>query len=68
MKQFKQVLTLTIIATFLVSCNSPERSCKHYFIFNQAIILILGSIIITYLGLQEVGGWAELRNTVVARN
>ena len=26
MKQFKQVLTLTIIATFLVSCNSPERS------------------------------------------
>ena len=32
----------------------------------QAIILILGSIIITYLGLQEVGGWVELRNTVVA--
>ncbi len=32
----------------------------------QAIILILGSIIITYLGLQEVGGWAVLRNTVVA--
>ena len=32
----------------------------------QAIILILGSIIITYLGLQEVGGWAELRNTVTA--
>ena len=32
----------------------------------QAIILIIGSIIITYLGLQEVGGWAELRNTVIA--
>ena len=32
----------------------------------QAIILILGSIIITYLGIQEVGGWIELRNTVVA--
>ena len=32
----------------------------------QAIILILGSIIITYLGLQEVGGWVELRNTVIA--
>ena len=32
----------------------------------QAVVLILGSIIITYLGLQEVGGWAELRNTVVA--
>ena len=32
----------------------------------QAIILIIGSIIITYLGLQEVGGWAELRNTVTA--
>ena len=32
----------------------------------QAVVLILGSIIITYLGLQEVGGWAELRNTVIA--
>ena len=31
----------------------------------QAVVLILGSIIITYLGLQEVGGWAELRNTVI---
>ena len=25
----------------------------------QAVVLILGSIIITFLGLQEVGGWAE---------
>ena len=32
----------------------------------QAVVLILGSIIITYLGLQEVGGWTELRNTVIA--
>ena len=32
----------------------------------QAVVLILGSIIITYLGLQEVGGWDELRNTVIA--
>ena len=32
----------------------------------QAVVLILGSIIITYLGLQEVGGLAELRNTVIA--
>ena len=31
----------------------------------QAIVLILGSIIITYLGLQEVGGWSELRSTVI---
>ncbi|WP_242121524.1 sodium:solute symporter [Aestuariivivens sediminicola] len=30
----------------------------------QTIILIAGSVIITYLGLQEVGGWAELRSTV----
>ncbi len=30
----------------------------------QTVILILGSIIITYLGLQEVGGWTELRATV----
>ena len=30
----------------------------------QTVILIAGSIIITYLGLQEVGGWTELRATV----
>ncbi len=34
----------------------------------QAIVLILGSIIITYLGLQEVGGWSELRNIVIAES
>ena len=32
----------------------------------QTIILILGSLIITYLGLQEVGGWNQLRETVTA--
>ena len=32
----------------------------------QTVILILGSVIITYLGLQEVGGWSELRATVTA--
>ena len=32
----------------------------------QTIILITGSIIITYLGLQEVGGWSQLRATVEA--
>ena len=32
----------------------------------QAVVLILGSIIISYLGLQEGGGWAELRKTVIA--
>ena len=30
----------------------------------QTIILILGSLIVTYLGLQEIGGWNELRATV----
>ena len=34
----------------------------------QAIVLILGSVIITYLGLQEVGGWSELRNIVIAES
>ena len=34
----------------------------------QAAILILGSIIITYLGLQEVGGWNELRSIVIAES
>jgi len=32
----------------------------------QTVILILGSLIITYLGLQEVGGWGELTTTVKA--
>lgn len=32
----------------------------------QTIILILGSLIITYLGLQEVGGWGQLTETVKA--
>ncbi len=30
----------------------------------QTVILILGSVIITYLGFQEVGGWSELTKTV----
>jgi len=30
----------------------------------QTVILILGSLIITFLGLQEVGGWGELTTTV----
>jgi len=30
----------------------------------QTVILILGSLIITFLGLQEVGGWGELTSTV----
>jgi len=32
----------------------------------QTVILIIGSIIITVLGLQEVGGWSQLRDTVTA--
>jgi solute:Na+ symporter, SSS family len=32
----------------------------------QTVILIFGSVIITYLGLQEVGGWSQLRETVIA--
>jgi len=31
----------------------------------QTVVLILGSVIITYLGLQEVGGWSELKDTVI---
>jgi len=30
----------------------------------QTVVLILGSVIITYLGLQEVGGWEQLSETV----
>ena len=32
----------------------------------QTIVLILGSVIITYLGLLEVGGWTQLKETVNA--
>ena len=32
----------------------------------QTVILILGSVCITYLGLQEVGGWSQLRETVIS--
>ena len=32
----------------------------------QTVVLILGSVTITYLGLQEVGGWSQLRETVIA--
>ena len=31
----------------------------------QAFVLILGSLIITVLGLQEIGGWNELKSTVI---
>ena len=31
----------------------------------QAIVLILGSLIITVLGLEEIGGWNELKSTVI---
>lgn len=34
----------------------------------QTIVLIVGSCIITYLGLQEVGGWGQLKETVTAVN
>jgi len=30
----------------------------------QTVILILGSLIITYLGLQEIGGWSVMTETV----
>jgi len=32
----------------------------------QTVVLIAGSSIITYLGLQEVGGWGQLRETVTS--
>ena len=32
----------------------------------QTVVLIFGSVAITYLGLQEVGGWSQLRETVTA--
>ena len=31
----------------------------------QAVVLILGSLIITVLGLEEIGGWNELKITVI---
>ena len=32
----------------------------------QTVVLILGSVIITYLGLEAVGGWSQLQETVRA--
>ncbi len=32
----------------------------------QTVVLIFGSVVITFLGLQEVGGWSQLRETVTA--
>ena len=32
----------------------------------QTVVLIAGSLIITYLGLQEVGGWGQLKETVTS--
>nr|WP_321413974.1 sodium:solute symporter [uncultured Allomuricauda sp.] len=32
----------------------------------QTVILILGSLVITYLGLKEVGGWEQLHETVTS--
>ena len=32
----------------------------------QTVVLIFGSVVITYLGLREVGGWSQLRETVTA--
>ena len=32
----------------------------------QTVVLIVGSVIITYLGFQEVGGWNQLTETVIA--
>lgn len=32
----------------------------------QTVVLILGSSVITYLGLREVGGWGQLKDTVTA--
>ena len=30
----------------------------------QTIVLVIGSVLITYFGMKEVGGWQELRNIV----
>ena len=30
----------------------------------QTVILVIGSVLITYFGMKEVGGWEELRNIV----
>lgn len=32
----------------------------------QTVILVIGSVLITYFGMKEVGGWQELRNIVHA--
>ena len=54
---------LTVVITGIYTILGGLRAVVYTEAF-QTVVLILGSLIVTILGLQEVGGWAELRNTV----
>ncbi len=60
---FWQGALATVVVTGIYTVLGGMRAVVYTEAF-QAVILILGSILTLVLGLQEVGGWEELRNTV----
>jgi SSS family solute:Na+ symporter len=59
-------LTSVVLTAILVGLYTAIGGLKAvvYTDFVSCIVLIIGSILICVLGLQEVGGWAALRETV----
>ncbi len=53
----------TVIITGIYTVLGGMRAVVYTEAF-QTVVLILGSILTLFLGLQEVGGWGELRSTV----
>src|SRR5690606_24106069 len=54
---------LTVVITGIYTILGGLRAVVYTEAF-QTVVLILGSLLITVVGLQEVGGWEELRSTV----
>ena len=60
---FWQGALATVVVTGLYTVLGGMRAVVYTEAF-QTVVLILGSVLTLYLGLQEVGGWGELRATV----
>lgn len=60
---FLQGAIITVVITGLYTIFGGMRAVL-YTEALQTVVLILGSLIITYMGLQAIGGWGELRATV----
>ena len=60
---FLQGAILTVVITGAYTIFGGMRAVL-YTEALQTVVLILGSLIITYMGLSAIGGWGELRATV----